>query len=60
MLRGYLADFISLPFPELCPACEASLVVNAHIICSDCRYNLPNTNFHLLLLLLILSKGRKF
>ena len=47
MLRGYLADFVSLLFPELCPACAASLVPNEHIICSDCRYNLPYTNFHL-------------
>lgn len=47
MLRGYLADFVSLLFPELCPACGASLVANEHIICSDCRYNLPYTNFHL-------------
>ena len=47
VLRGYLADFISLLFPELCPACQASLVANEHIICSDCKYNLPYTNFHL-------------
>jgi len=47
LLRGYLADFVSLFFPELCPACQASLVANEYIICSDCRYNLPYTNFHL-------------
>ena len=47
LLRGYLADFVSLLFPELCPACQASLVANEYIICSDCRYNLPYTNFHL-------------
>ncbi|MEZ2337017.1 ComF family protein [Mucilaginibacter sp. RCC_168] len=47
LLRGYLADFVSLLFPELCPACQTSLVVNEYIICSDCRYNLPYTNFHL-------------
>jgi len=47
LLRGYLADFVSLLFPELCPACQASLVANEFIICSDCRYNLPYTNFHL-------------
>ncbi|WP_183564560.1 ComF family protein [Mucilaginibacter sp. SP1R1] len=47
LLRGYLADFVSLLFPELCPACQASLVANERIICSDCRYNLPFTNFHL-------------
>jgi ComF family protein len=43
---GYLADFVALLFPELCAACNASLVANEHIICSDCRYNLPYTNFH--------------
>jgi ComF family protein len=47
LLRGYLTDFVSLLFPELCPACQASLVANEYIICSDCRYNLPYTNFHL-------------
>jgi ComF family protein len=47
LLRGYLADFVSLLFPELCPACQVSLVANEHLICSDCRYNLPYTNFHL-------------
>ncbi|MBB6111353.1 ComF family protein [Mucilaginibacter lappiensis] len=47
LLRGYLSDFVSLLFPELCPACQVSLVANEYIICSDCRYNLPYTNFHL-------------
>jgi ComF family protein len=47
LLRGYLADFVSLLFPELCPACQASLMANEYIICLDCRYNLPYTNFHL-------------
>lgn len=45
---GYLADFVSLLFPQLCPACNASLVGNEHIICLNCRYNLPYTNFHTL------------
>jgi len=48
LLRSYLTDFISLLFPELCAACRESLVVNEHLICTDCRYNLPFTNFHLL------------
>ena len=47
LLRGYLADFISLIFPELCPACGTELVANEHIICTGCLYNLPHTNFHL-------------
>jgi ComF family protein len=45
--RGYLADFVSLLFPELCAACRESLMANEHLICTDCRYNLPFTNFHL-------------
>lgn len=47
LARNYLTDFISLLFPELCPACGESLMANEHIICTDCLYNLPQTNFHL-------------
>ncbi|MCR8558464.1 ComF family protein [Mucilaginibacter sp. BJC16-A38] len=45
--RSYLTDFVSLLFPELCVACRESLVVNEHLLCTGCRYNLPYTNFHL-------------
>jgi ComF family protein len=45
--RSYLADFVSLLFPELCAACRESLVANEHLLCTDCQYNLPYTNFHL-------------
>lgn len=44
---GYLADFISLLFPQLCSACGAALVSNEKLLCTDCLYNLPCTNFHL-------------
>jgi len=44
---GYLADFISLLFPELCAACRESLMANERLICTACRYNLPYTDFHL-------------
>ncbi|HVV55096.1 MAG TPA: phosphoribosyltransferase family protein [Mucilaginibacter sp.] len=44
---GYLADFIALLFPELCQACNQSLVAGENLICTDCRYNLPYTDFHL-------------
>lgn len=47
LLRSYLADFTALLFPELCPACGETLVAAEDIICTDCRYNLPVTNFHL-------------
>ncbi|MBL4677887.1 MAG: ComF family protein [Mucilaginibacter sp.] len=46
LLRTYLPDFISLIFPQLCAACDAGLVAGEDIICTDCRYNLPFTNFH--------------
>jgi len=45
--QTYLADFAALLFPQLCPACGKSLIVGEHIICTDCRFNLPFTNFHL-------------
>ena len=44
---GYLADFVALLFPQLCAACGNTLVANEDLICIDCRYNLPLTNFHL-------------
>jgi len=44
---SYLADFVSLFFPELCAACGDSLMANERLICTDCLYNLPFTNFHL-------------
>jgi ComF family protein len=44
---GYLSDFVSLLFPELCAACHESLLNNENLICTDCLYNLPYTNFHL-------------
>jgi len=44
---GYLADFISLLFPQLCAACGESLVAGEDLVCIDCLYNLPFTNFHL-------------
>ena len=46
VLRTYLDNFTSLIFPQLCAACQSSLVANEDIICTDCLYNLPFTNFH--------------
>ncbi len=45
--QTYFADFVSLIFPELCQACTKSLYRNEEIICADCLYNLPFTDFHL-------------
>ncbi|RYY36663.1 MAG: ComF family protein [Sphingobacteriaceae bacterium] len=44
---NYFTDFIALIFPELCAACNGSLLAGEHILCTDCRYDLPYTNFHL-------------
>jgi len=43
--RSYLADFVSLLFPELCYACGNNLIGDEELICTDCIYNLPYTNF---------------
>jgi ComF family protein len=47
LTQTYLADFVSLLFPQLCVACRQSLVANEHLICTDCHFNLPYTNFYL-------------
>lgn len=44
---GYWTDFVSLLFPTLCQACGESLVTGEELICLNCRYNLPFTDFHL-------------
>jgi ComF family protein len=46
-ISTYLEDFFSLFFPVLCPGCGKSLFKNESIICTDCIYHLPYTNFHL-------------
>ncbi|RAJ18082.1 ComF family protein [Olleya aquimaris] len=38
---------INLFFPEVCNACKAYLLDNESFICTDCRHQLPTTNFHL-------------
>jgi ComF family protein len=45
--QTYLADFVGLLFPQLCPACGESLMAGENVICTDCRFTLPFTNFHL-------------
>ena len=46
LLRSYINDFVALIFPELCQACGSSLVAGEEIICVNCIYDLPYTNFH--------------
>ena len=39
-------DFLALFFPELCAACGMNLFRNEQVICTNCIYHLPVTNFH--------------
>ena len=45
-ILSYFIDLIALFFPELCTACGRSLYRNERIICTNCIYYLPHTNFH--------------
>ena len=45
-ILSYFKDLIALFFPELCTACGRSLYRNERIICTNCIYHLPITNFH--------------
>ncbi|WP_448700781.1 ComF family protein [Mucilaginibacter sp. AW1-3] len=42
----YITDFIALVFPQLCQACGKTLITNEKLICTECQYDLPYTNFH--------------
>lgn len=44
---AYIHDLFCLFFPELCAACGRNLFRNEKIICTDCTYHLPRTNFHI-------------
>ncbi|AUP79899.1 ComF family protein [Flavivirga eckloniae] len=41
-----LSSIINLFFPKVCYACHNLLNDNEKTICTDCRHNLPITNFH--------------
>ncbi|WP_026897767.1 ComF family protein [Daejeonella oryzae] len=46
LVREYLQDFTALFFPDLCTACGKNLFKHERVICTDCIYHLPYTNFH--------------
>jgi ComF family protein len=41
-----LADFVNLLFPRLCQASNVNLLGTEELLCTNCLYNLPYTNFH--------------
>lgn len=46
MISEYFNDLFCLFFPELCAACGRNLFRNERVICTNCMYHLPLTNFH--------------
>ena len=42
-----LSDFINLIYPEVCYACDSALFKGENLLCTTCKLNLPQTNFHL-------------
>jgi ComF family protein len=45
-ILSYFKELIALFFPELCSACGRNLYKNESVICTNCIYHLPLTNFH--------------
>lgn len=43
----WLADFLSLIFPNYCLGCEEPLAKGEEQLCTKCRYALPQTDYHL-------------
>jgi len=41
-----ITDFISLLYPRLCMACGNSLFRHEQVLCTQCLFELPKTNFH--------------
>jgi predicted amidophosphoribosyltransferase len=39
-------NILTLFFPKVCASCEMLLLANEIVICTECRHNLPLTNFH--------------
>lgn len=43
-----LKKLLKIFFPQICSSCSYILLENENFICTNCRHNLPLTNFHLL------------
>jgi len=46
-IAGIFRDFFGLFFPDNCVSCNQQLVRGEEVICMNCLYHLPRTNFHL-------------
>ncbi len=43
---SFLKDFVHIFLPKVCVSCDASLLSHEEILCTDCVYHLPITDFH--------------
>lgn len=39
-------DFITLIFPNICSSCKRTLIYGEEVLCTHCRWSLPETNYH--------------
>lgn len=46
LVKQLLTDFFNLLFPELCSACNTQLFQGERLMCTQCIYDLPFTDFH--------------
>ena len=47
LLIDLISDFAHLFYPRVCSACNGVLLRHEEVICSDCIFHLPKTNYHL-------------
>lgn len=47
LLKRILGDLFSLLFPSLCCGCGTDLYTGEQLLCTECLYNLPYTDYHL-------------
>lgn len=46
-VSSFLQGFSHILMPRMCCACDASLYTNEEVLCTDCLFHLPVTDFHL-------------
>ena len=46
-LTNLLGDFVSLIYPNICPACNENAPIRDDIFCVKCYYKLPYTDFYI-------------
>lgn len=44
-MKNIISNFIALFYPNLCDACGETLVSKEKVLCLNCRYALPKTNY---------------